>query len=102
MSLTSTSNPLTTPRQIFRTSLSEKREIYGIQLFDDANTCISNFENISKIKRTISFTVSWGTFFIFCLYRMNLIFRGKMHRIAKDENVDFNKKKLIVCIHGCF
>lgn len=68
--------------------------VHGINLFENAPSCIAHFENMHWTKRAISFIQSFGTLLLYGLHKLSL----KAYPV--DPNPNFSNDKLIVCIHG--
>jgi hypothetical protein len=76
-------------------------EIHGIKFFDNAPSCISHFEKTHWTKKALSIIQSFGTLFVYAIYKISLVSRrvdAQMDQLTKPN--DLHKKRLVVCVHG--
>ncbi len=78
-------------------------QISGVKFFDNTQSCISNFQKTSWIKKAISFIQSFGALLVYALNKMSLSVRrvdAKMDPLTKVDTRELSKKRLVVCVHG--
>lgn len=78
-------------------------EIQGVQFFPTASSCISHFEKAFWMKKAMSLISSFGTLFVYILYKTYLIFfrvEAQMSLYANIDPTSLTKKRLVVCMHG--
>ncbi|MBY0528833.1 MAG: hypothetical protein K2P51_01435 [Rhabdochlamydiaceae bacterium] len=82
--------------------LQPTSEFKGVKFFDDASSCISNYENSHWSNKTFSLAKSFGTFFFHLLNKMNRSLRSMDPQIdpLTKPSRNLSKKRLVVCIHG--
>lgn len=84
-------------------SLLTISEIQDIKFFDNASSCISNFETAHWTTKAISLIQSFGTFLLYALNKISLhlhVFDAQRDPLTNTNTNSLSKKRLIVCIHG--
>ncbi|MBS4167483.1 hypothetical protein [Parachlamydia sp. AcF125] len=75
--------------------------IHGVKFFDNASSCISQFEKLHWTQRAISFIQSFGTLFAYGLNKISRRLRRVEIQMAPyTTSANLSKKKLVVCLHG--